>query len=1099
MVFRVINNDATKLTDKLFLFRKSFTDIGKDLKNGIGIKSFTSIVTSKDVDILKAFNNSIKSGTNYTKAFDTYLSKVPMSIKRQGNELIQLNNQMLKLNNSYKNGKITKQEYNTQMNALNGRINNVIQSTRTLTVSERIATVVTKGLGVALNLAFNIGLGIAINLLVTAIYKLINAQKEYNEKTKELAENICQEKKEIKDLYKQYVDISKEYAVDRSKKEDLIKITDDLLEKLGHEKTTIQELVDEYGNLDNAIQNITYENLKEKRGTLSNAKDVAENELKDKYKSIDKNLINNYENYIRANIGWDKFWDDIGGDFIEEYRIWFQKKFSVENAEQFIIDTNEFISKLEDSYYQNDLKKIKIYSALVNARDDLKKSLDEYNASVDNVNKNEAEMAIALARINTELPKTQEEFNVFKNSIIDTVLASDNFKKHFVGDEKEIERVITNVLKETPEFTSFFTHDLPDSTNKNTLSVKKFTSAYEDLSEVLDDIIDKQEKLADAFKKIQRGAVLSAQEIYELIKEMPDLAQYIERTTDGYSISDKGISAVAEKNQRQARENAEKDLENIRENIALLEKRDELEKKRDELEKEMISSNGSLDTFRRWDNADVEYHKAVEACQGISDTLEELKSAEQAVLVAQGVLDEVFNGFAAVENYEDAKSEISEYNKDIQTLDKAIRSLNEGTSLSYGEMVEIVDIAPDLQVFFEEMEDGYTISADKIEWWSRKTKTARDQYIQSLIEQAEAEKKTAEEERDAAKAALDAADAANKAAAAIQYSIAQQNVDNIDEVIKKYKALMSELKSPDDKNSISDALQNEIDYYKNILEAVQIVHDKYNDSLEREKEYLEDVKDSLKDANDERQREIELREAAINLENAKKRKVYVYSEGEGFKQVSDEGAIKEAEEKYRDAIVDAQEAELDKQIDAIEKVQETLDKRVEDLTSLEQDIENANTVEQAKSALGLADEKDLLNLPEAVKDGIKNGLAEVLVEKSNQKNKDKTDRDGNSLYTPATLDDVLKSIGATVTADDIKSMASELPAQAAYNAAVKGFADSLNEFRESLVNSASVVNNGGVVINNSFTINDASDAEKVGEVVEDHISDLLTRYCNSIK
>ena len=50
---------------------------------------------------------------------------------------------------------------------------------------------------------------------------------------------------------------------------------------------------------------------------------------------------------------------------------------------------------------------------------------------------------------------------------------------------------------------------------------------------------------------------MSAQEIYELIKEMPDLAQYIERTTDGYSISDKGISAVAEKNQRQARENAE--------------------------------------------------------------------------------------------------------------------------------------------------------------------------------------------------------------------------------------------------------------------------------------------------------------------------------------------------------------------------------------------------------------------------------------------------------------------------------------------------------------------------------------------------------------
>lgn len=560
-VFKIVNKDATKLMDKFALFKKSFTDIRKDLKSGVGIRGFTSIVTSKDINLLKDFNSAIQSGTNYTKAFDTYLSNVPISIKRQGNELIQLNNQMLKLNNSYKNGKITKQEYNAQMSVLKGRINNVVDSTNTLTISERIATGITKGLGVALNLAFNIGVGIAINLIVTAIYKLINAQKEYNEKTKELAENIRQEKEEIKDLYKQYVDISKEYVVDKSKKEDLIKITDNLLEKLGHEKTTIQELVEEYGSLDNAIQNITYENLKEKRGTLSNARSVAENELKKQYNSINKPILNNYENYIRGHIGWNKFANDIGIDFLEKYRRWYLNKFSIENAEEFIKDTNEFISRLEDSYYQSDLEKIKIYSELVTARDNLKKSLDEYNSSVDDVNKNEAEMAVALARINTETPKTREEFNSFKKSIIDTVLASDDMKKHFIGSEKEIERSITSALKEMPEFTKFFADDLPDSINESDKAIKKLADTFEELIELIDNLIKKQEKLAEAFNKVRLGTSLTAQEVYELSKEFEDIYKYIQPTSDGgYTISPEGFSALSDENIKDEKETLQKNI-----------------------------------------------------------------------------------------------------------------------------------------------------------------------------------------------------------------------------------------------------------------------------------------------------------------------------------------------------------------------------------------------------------------------------------------------------------------------------------------------------------------------------------------------------------
>lgn len=1150
MVFRVINNDATKLTDKLTLFRKTFTDIRKDLKNGVGFKSFTSIITSKDVGLLKDFNNAIRGGTNYTKAFDTYLSKVPISIKRQGNELIQLNNQVLKLNNSYKNGKITQQEYNAQMNVLNGRVNNVIQSTKTLTVSERIATGVTKGLGVALKLAFNIGLGIAINLIVTAIYKLINAQKEYNEKTKELAKNIHQEKEEIKGLYKQYVNISEEYTVDKSKKEDLIKITDDLLEKLGHEKTTIQELVDEYGNLDNAIQNITYENLKEKRGTLSNAKDVAENELKDKYKSIDKNLINNYENYIRANIGWNKFWDDIGGDFIEEYRKWYQKSFSVENAEEFIKDTNEFISRLEDSYYQNDLKKIRIYSALVTSRDDLKESLDEYNASVDNVNKNEAEMAIALAKINVEVPKTQGEFNSFKNSIIDTVLASDDMKKHFVGDEKEVERAITNALKEMPEYTKFFSHDLLDSTGKNTLAVKKLTDTYEELSEVLDDLFSKQDKLAGLYEKIAKSTELSASEARELIELFPELTSHLVRIGSKWSFDIKGVNEAFDKLEDEFTEKAQETIDN---NKKIIEQSFEdyyAENTKlnldDYLEENGVdtSDTDSLDyrtALLEYDNALAEErNKLLEAYE---NRQAEANAEIEKAIAFQQLLNNQINDF---------DFDVDNYNDKIKELMDASEKMAESEALSYDELTSLIDKFPELtysgnngEYFIEKtaldelITKSYEERNARIDDEIAKTYAVNEE-VANRVKAYEDEKtrieNAIEENRKKYDESYNNPDLTDGILERIELNAEQtklinelndlnkeqyeadkalmESQDKYNEAYRKYlEALKGELTGKSKDKEVANELQNQIDYYKTIISAIEIMCDKYSEAFEKEKEALEnekkalqDSKDALKDANNERQRELDLIEARNNLENAKKRKVWVYSEGSGFKQVQDEKAVKEAEEKYRDAITDIQEAaidkkiaEIDQKIEANEKQQEAFEKSLEDMTELEQNIEDAKTVEQAKSALGLADEKDLLNLSDAIKEGIKNGLADAIVKKDNEENKDKVDANGNSLYTPVSLNDVLKSMGASVTAEDLKSIKNELPTKSAYDAMVKGFTDSLKEFTDNAVNSSVVNNNGGTVISPTIIINDATDPDKIAKVVNAEITNLFTKVGNSIK
>lgn len=319
--------------------------------------------------------------------------------------------------------------------------------------------------------------------------------------------------------------------------------------------------------------------------------------------------------------------------------------------------------------------------------------------------------------------------------------------------------------------------------------------------------------------------------------------------------------------------------------------------------------------------------------KGLETLQESLKQDELHLDVITSAFDK-----GIVDFYEESKSKISNLNKELQTFDNAVKTLNEGNTLSYDEMVEIVELAPELQDFFDEMDGRYTISADKLTEWREKSFAARNEYIQGLIEQAKAELQTAQDAKKAAEIVLNIQNkygtATEQLAAQIDFDAAEKKIKDILDIIEKYEALMGDLTTTDnDSKELTDELQNKIDYYKTILDAVSIVKDRYTEVLDNEIDALEESKDALKDANDERQRELDLIEARNDLENARKRKVYVYTEGEGFKQVQDKAAVKEAEEKYRDVITDIQEAEIDKAIDEREKQKEALEDNVEDIAT----------------------------------------------------------------------------------------------------------------------------------------------------------------------
>ena len=117
-----------------------------------------------------------------------------------------------------------------------------------------------------------------ITTLTSVISTVKDKIKEARDAAIEAGDAAASLSDEIIDLTGQYIDLCEAVKTDTSAKEDLLKTQDNLLEKLGIEKNRVQELVQEYGNLTDAIKAASLEKLtqveRDLRGGLSAKKEA---------------------------------------------------------------------------------------------------------------------------------------------------------------------------------------------------------------------------------------------------------------------------------------------------------------------------------------------------------------------------------------------------------------------------------------------------------------------------------------------------------------------------------------------------------------------------------------------------------------------------------------------------------------------------------------------------------------------------------------------------------------------------------------------------------------------------------------------------------
>lgn len=994
------------------------------------------------------------------------------------------------------------------------------------------------GLG---NAVLSMGISIGISALINGIISGIKAVATYNENlrqaVKECNEQVKSAEDEVKEYNSQLAEIRKQiYELEKKSQNGKLSFFDeDELKRLKDAEKTLDKLLRVMENeaqdkLDKAAQKAHKQFLSLNFGDtgIEGFGYTAAHSFQMFAKSVDKMDARGFKEVLDL---YDVI-NNLPTDKIEEINEELERVFKTGDSYKLdiLIDgelkdlfdfgfeksLDDYIKKIKDKANENYNDWVEMYEALLRSSDAkhqeeaalLKTFIDRYEELSKKVYKSPTEVyeSANFAKVVSKLEELAQvgelTGDIIREATDKDIEGIEAFKDAMVSvGETDFEHMAQSIIEKLKE---------------QGKQVKETTKAFENyerqiaaVQERLEKFISSQENLNDAFKKLKLGGTLDDKELFSILNEFPKLADYLDETADGWTVSENGFIAISDQiaeDEKNRLKEVKTELEGYIETVGMLEALNR--EARASVDPSAIYNS---EEYQKWYDKTEEIRKklGINPTKGWSVMLNDFVTELNGVEFQIDLVDKMFNkhtvGLEGLkESYKDAESEISDFNSQIKTVDSAIEKLTEGSLLSYEELNELLAIDNTLQ--YDGSEKGYSIAVDALEEVRKKSYETRNSRIKDIIAIIEAEKSAAEASREEYQKTLaDMSKTHLWEDAYKNFLAANAQIEYSCELINRLNGLMQDI-TYDDKNNLSNELQNRIDYYKNIISAIEIMRDKYSEAFEKEKEALEnekkalqDGKDALKEANDERQRELDLIEARNNLENAKKRKVWVYSEGNGFKQVQDKGAVKEAEEKYRDAITDIQEAEIDKKIaeidkkiEANEKQQEAFEKSLEDMTKLEQNIEDAKTVEQAKTALGLADEKDLLNLSDAVKEGIKNGLAEAIIEKDNEDNKD------NTYYKPADLNDVLKSLGATVTAEELKSMKSELPTEAVYNAAVKGFADSLKDFSKEAVQNVTN-NNNGMVVSPTFNIYDASDPNKVAEVVNSEITNLLTRYNNSIK
>lgn len=364
---------------------------------------------------------------------------------------------------------------------------------------------------------------VAITAVTVAINAHNSALEEQAQKSMETSEAAAKMSDELSDLVNKYIELSEAVKTDKSVKDQLLSTQTELIDKLGLEKSRIQELVGEYGNYADAIKAATSEKLKEKEIEIQGGLNAYENAVIDAAQTrFDFPGMSAYLNdfVLYLNAASDKYEENFeayqkllsngmigvhlenhagitngGLDKIDTVEL--TNDYDLKTLEG-IRDAYEEIGKVLEYLRQNGYGSTDVYQSYFTLYDSLSEPLKNYDNAIEELNENLAQQYMLNGLIGKETPKTADEFQAFRDKLVESAKASGEF----VGSDKEIADSIDNVLSKQPQFAQFYDNGIDGLSGLSDEGENAATS-LSDLKDALDTISDEIDTIQSAYNTVK--------------------------------------------------------------------------------------------------------------------------------------------------------------------------------------------------------------------------------------------------------------------------------------------------------------------------------------------------------------------------------------------------------------------------------------------------------------------------------------------------------------------------------------------------------------------------------------------------------------------
>lgn len=345
-------------------------------------------------------------------------------------------------------------------------------------------------------------------LIVAAVTAAVSIFTSYQQKvqeardaTLEAGEAAKDEANNIKDLFRAYNTANEAYKSNQGSKEELQSATESLLEALGVEQSKLDELIEKYGGLDEAIQKVTIDSLKDKLSDLTSGYKAAQEELLKATKdgwfdsfslvefSHNKNTIKFADTLKDAGLIDSGSYGSAGGG------IYIGENETIEGVMEIYDNLQKMKKALEDkigeSYTREELAESDLYNSLNEKVNSFKEEYDNVLDYVEQMNALSAEIAYNEYVNKNGIPESRKEFDKLKKSITDSAKTSGEF----VGSQKQIEDAVTDTLAKIPELKDFYNQ----VEEKATTTSEVVTKSADDLTQS----VEAAKSFVDGIKNVQ--------------------------------------------------------------------------------------------------------------------------------------------------------------------------------------------------------------------------------------------------------------------------------------------------------------------------------------------------------------------------------------------------------------------------------------------------------------------------------------------------------------------------------------------------------------------------------------------------------------------